>query len=461
MYSETITAISTAMGEGAIGIVRLSGPEALLISDKIFTSKSGKKLIDVPSHTIHYGFLSDSKTGNVVEEVLVSVLKAPSTFTREDVVEINCHGGIVSINRVLQLVIDNGARLAEPGEFTKRAFVNGRIDLTQAEAVIDLIRAKSDKAMDVALRQLEGSLSVKIRKLRESLLEALAQVEVNIDYPEYDDVEEMTHAALLEKGTEVKEEIIRILRSANQGKVLREGVSTAIIGRPNVGKSSLMNVLAREEKAIVTEIAGTTRDVIEEYVSILGIPLKLVDTAGIRETDDVVEKIGVEKSKVTLEKSELVIVLFDGSSELTAEDIKILEMTSHKNPIVVVNKADLEQNIDVNVLLNYVSEEKIVKISAKEDTGIELLEDLIRDMFAREEVSAQDQTYISNVRHISLLKDALAYIESGLEAVEAGIPVDLVQIDFTNAWECLGEIIGENVHEGLIDQLFSKFCLGK
>lgn len=461
MNIETIAAISTAMGEGAIGIVRLSGPEALAISDKVFASRSGKKLCNVNTHTIHYGFLNDPLTGVAVEEVLVSVLKAPNTFTREDVVEINCHGGIVSINRVLQLVLDNGARLAEPGEFTKRAFINGRIDLTQAEAIIDLIRAKSDKAMDVALRQLEGSLSVKIRSLRELLLEALAQVEVNIDYPEYDDVEEMTHQALFEKGTEVKDELIRILRSANQGKVLREGVSTAIIGRPNVGKSSLMNVLAREEKAIVTEIAGTTRDVIEEYVTILGIPLKLVDTAGIRETDDIVEKIGVEKSRETLEKSDLVLVLLDGSRALVDEDIEILKMASDKNPVVVINKSDLEQKIDENILSDFVSFNRIVRISALEDKGIEALEDVIKEMFESEEVATQDQTYVSNVRHITLLKQSLAFIESGLEAIEMGVPVDLVQIDFTNAWELLGEIIGENVHEGLIDQLFSKFCLGK
>ena len=323
MEFDTIAAISTPMGEGAIAIVRLSGDEAVAIADKIFRSPNNKQLIKVPTHTIHYGHLVDPKTDEIVEEVMVSLMRGPKTFTREDVVEINCHGGIVSVNRVLQLVLRSGARLAEPGEFTKRAFLNGRIDLSQAEAVMDLIRAKTDRAMNVALGQMDGKLSRLIAALRQALLETLAQVEVNIDYPEYDDVEEMTIPVLLEKCGWVREEIIKLLQTSSQGKILREGLSTVILGRPNVGKSSLLNSLVQENKAIVTDVAGTTRDIIEEYVNVRGVPLRLVDTAGIRETEDIVERIGVERSREALKGADLILLVLNYGEELSPEDERL------------------------------------------------------------------------------------------------------------------------------------------
>lgn len=458
---DTIAAISTPLGEGAIGIVRLSGPEALTISDKIFKSPSGKKLSEVNSHTIHYGHIVDPETNETIEEVMVSVMKGPKTFTREDVVEINCHGGILSVNRVLQLVITNGARLAEPGEFTKRAFINGRIDLSQAEAVMDLIRAKTDRAADVALGQLEGRLSKLIKRLRQEILEVLAQVEVNIDYPEYDDVEEMTNKVFKEKALYVKKEIEKLIQTARQGKILREGLQTVIIGRPNVGKSSLLNSLVQENKAIVTDIPGTTRDVIEEYVNVRGVPLKLVDTAGIRETEDIVERIGVERSRKVLQEADLILFLLNYNEELSEEDRKLFETIEGMDAIIVINKTDLEQRIDLDEVKKLSGERKIIHLSVKEEKGIEELEETISELYMTGEIESDDFTYVSNARHVALLKQALQSITDALNALENDMPVDLVQIDMTKAWELLGEIIGESIHDELINQLFSQFCLGK
>jgi tRNA modification GTPase len=461
MDIDTIAAISTPLGEGAIAIVRLSGPDAISIADRVFHSPNGKKLADVPTHTIHYGHLHDPQTGNVVEEVMVSVMRAPKTFTREDVVEINCHGGLVSVNRVLQLVLNSGARMAEPGEFTKRAFLNGRIDLSQAEAVMDLIRAKTDKAMNVALNQMEGRLSKLIRKLRQEILEVLAQVEVNIDYPEYDDVEEMTHEMLLKKSLYVKQEIEKLLRTSQQGKILREGLSTVIIGRPNVGKSSLLNALVHENKAIVTNIPGTTRDVIEEYVNVRGVPLRLVDTAGIRETEDIVERIGVERSRQVLKEADLILLVLNYSEELTAEDEKLFEAAKGMDVIVIVNKTDLPQKINMEQVQKLANNYKIVTTSLLEEQGIDELEEAIASLFFEGSIESQDATYVSNSRHIALLNQALKAINDAIAGVEASMPVDIVQIDLTRTWELLGEIIGDSVHESLINQLFSQFCLGK
>lgn len=458
---DTIAAISTPMGEGAIGIVRLSGPDALSISDKVFKSPSGKKLTEVDSHTINYGHIVDPQSNETIEEVMVSVMKAPKTFTREDVVEINCHGGILSVNRVLQLVITNGARLAEPGEFTKRAFLNGRIDLSQAEAVMDLIRAKTDRAADVAIGQLEGRLSKLIQRLRQEILEVLAQVEVNIDYPEYDDVEEMTNKMFKQKALYVKKEIEKLLQTAQQGKILREGLQTVIIGRPNVGKSSLLNSFVQENKAIVTDIPGTTRDVIEEYVNVRGVPLKLVDTAGIRETEDIVERIGVERSRKVLQEADLILFLLNNNEELADEDRKLFETIQGMDAIIVINKTDLEQRIDIEEVKKLAGDRKIIHVSVKEEKGIEELEETISQMYMTGEIESDDFTYVSNARHVALLNQALQSINDALNALENEMPVDLVQIDMTKAWDLLGEIIGESIHDELINQLFSQFCLGK
>ncbi|HEJ0604133.1 TPA: tRNA uridine-5-carboxymethylaminomethyl(34) synthesis GTPase MnmE [Staphylococcus aureus] len=459
MDLDTITSISTPMGEGAIGIVRLSGPQAVEIADKLY---KGKHLLnDVPSHTINYGHIIDPESKEVVEEVMVSVLRAPKTFTREDIIEINCHGGILTINRVLELTMTYGARMAEPGEFTKRAFLNGRIDLSQAEAVMDFIRSKTDRASKVAMNQIEGRLSDLIKKQRQSILEILAQVEVNIDYPEYDDVEDATTEFLLEQSKEIKQEINRLLDTGAQGKIMREGLSTVIVGKPNVGKSSMLNNLIQDNKAIVTEVAGTTRDVLEEYVNVRGVPLRLVDTAGIRETEDIVEKIGVERSRKALSQADLILFVLNNNEALTQEDYTLYEVVKNEDVIVIVNKMDLEQNIDINEVKDMIGDTPLIQTSMLKQEGIDELEIKIRDLFFGGEVQNQDMTYVSNSRHISLLKQARQTIQDAIDAAESGVPMDMVQIDLTRTWEILGEIIGETASDELIDQLFSQFCLGK
>ncbi|HGN5329741.1 TPA: tRNA uridine-5-carboxymethylaminomethyl(34) synthesis GTPase MnmE, partial [Streptococcus pyogenes] len=433
---DTITAISTPLGEGAIGIVRLSGTDALAIAQSVF---KGKNLEQVASHTINYGHIIDPNTGTIVDEVMVSVMLAPKTFTRENVVEINTHGGIAVTNEILQLLIRQGARMAEPGEFTKRAFLNGRVDLTQAEAVMDIIRAKTDKAMTIAVKQLDGSLSQLINDTRQEILNTLAQVEVNIDYPEYDDVEEMTTALLREKTQEFQSLLENLLRTAKRGKILREGLSTAIIGRPNVGKSSLLNNLLREDKAIVTDIAGTTRDVIEEYVNIKGVPLKLVDTAGIRETDDLVEQIGVERSKKALQEADLVLLVLNASEKLTDQDRALLNLSQDSNRIILLNKTDLEQKIELEQL-----PADLIPISVLTNQNINLIEDRINQLFFDNAgLVEQDATYLSNARHISLIEKAVQSLEAVNDGLALGMPVDLLQVDLTRTWEILGEITGD------------------
>ena len=457
---DTIAAISTAPGEGAIGIVRISGDLAISIASSIYQCGT-KQLEEQKTHTIHYGHIVDPKSGEVYDEVMVSVLRAPKTFTREDIVEINCHGGIVAINRVLQLVLRMGARLAEPGEFTKRAFLNGRIDLSQAEAVMDLIRAKTDKSMQLAMRQLDGQLSHLIQNLRQEILNTLAQVEVNIDYPEYDDVEEMTLQLLREKTQQVLQGIRALLSTASQGKILRDGLKTAIVGRPNVGKSSLLNVLLREEKAIVTDIAGTTRDTIEEYVNVRGVPLQLIDTAGIRETDDIVEKIGVERSRKALKEADFVLLLLNQSETLQEEDIRLLETTKGMKRIILFNKTDLPSKLSTEDIAPYANEEEIVTTSMLNKEGIDQLEEKIAGYFFQGQMNERDATYLSNTRHIALLEKAEQALVEVQNGIEMEMPVDLIQIDFTRAWDLLGEITGDSVQDELLTQLFSQFCLGK
>ena len=455
---DTIAAISTPPGEGAISIVRMSGEEAVSIAQKVF---SGKDLTQAKSHTINYGHIVDPKTHEEIDEVMVSLMLAPKTFTREDVVEINCHGGIVATNRILQLLLVNGARLAEPGEFTKRAFLHGRIDLTQAESVRDLIRAKTDRSMKIALNQLDGNLSHLIDSLRKDILDVLAQVEVNIDYPEYDDVEEMTTKLLKEKAIEIKQRIEQLLKTASQGKIMREGLATALVGRPNVGKSSLLNHLLHEDKAIVTDVAGTTRDVIEEYVNVSGVPLKLIDTAGIRETDDKVEKIGVERSKKAIEQSDLVLLVLNAAESLTKEDLELIRLTNDKKRIIILNKTDLEEKLDRKELAKISENAPVYATSILKNEGVEALEEAISKLFFNGIENSQSTVMVTNARHIALLKKAQNSLDSVLEGISSGMPVDLVQIDMTEAWNLLGEITGESYEDELLDQLFSQFCLGK
>lgn len=455
---DTIAAISTPPGEGAISIVRMSGEEAVSIAQKVF---SGKDLTQAKSHTINYGHIVDPKTHEEIDEVMVSLMLAPKTFTREDVVEINCHGGIVATNRILQLLLVNGARLAEPGEFTKRAFLHGRIDLTQAESVMDLIRAKTDRSMKIALNQLDGNLSHLIDSLRKDILDVLAQVEVNIDYPEYDDVEEMTTKLLKEKAIEIKQRIEQLLKTASQGKIMREGLATALVGRPNVGKSSLLNHLLHEDKAIVTDVAGTTRDVIEEYVNVSCVPLKLIDTAGIRETDDKVEKIGVERSKKAIEQSDLVLLVLNAAESLTKEDLELIRLTNDKKRIIILNKTDLEEKLDRKELAKISGNAPVYATSILKNEGVEALEEAISKLFFNGIENSQSTVMVTNARHIALLKKAQNSLDSVLEGISSGMPVDLVQIDMTEAWNLLGEITGESYEDELLDQLFSQFCLGK
>ena len=451
---DTIAAISTPLGEGAIGIVRLSGTDSFAIAQKIF---KGKDLTGVASHTPNYGHIVDPDKNEILDEVMVGAMRSPKTFTREDIIEINTHGGIAVTNEILQLVIREGARLAEPGEFTKRAFLNGRVDLTQAEAVMDIIRAKTDKAMNIAVKQLDGSLSELINNTRQEILNTLAQVEVNIDYPEYDDVEEATTEIIREKTREFEALLTNLLKTARRGKILREGISTAIIGRPNVGKSSLLNNLLREEKAIVTDIEGTTRDVIEEYVNINGVPLKLVDTAGIRETEDIVEQIGVERSKKALKEADLVLLVLNASEPLTDQDRQLLEISQDSNRIILLNKVDLPEKIEIDQL-----PEDHIKISVLKNQNIDQIEDRINALFFENAgLVEQDATYLSNARHISLIEKAVESLQAVNEGLALGMPVDLLQVDLTGTWEILGEITGDAAPDELITQLFSQFCLGK
>ncbi|WP_130805442.1 tRNA uridine-5-carboxymethylaminomethyl(34) synthesis GTPase MnmE [Senegalia massiliensis] len=461
MDIDTIAAIATAPGEAGIGIVRLSGREAVNIADKIFRGKKDISLKNRETRKLHYGHIIDPENDKIIDEVLIVYMKAPYTYTTEDVVEINCHGGIISVRRILEIVLNNGARIAEEGEFTKRAFMNGRIDLTQAEAVMDLISAKTDSSFDVSLNQLEGALSKEVRVLRESVLKMLAQIEATIDFPDEDDVEEMAYEKMQEEGEFIFKTIEGLLSTAYSGKIIKEGLKTIILGKPNVGKSSLMNAILRENRAIVTEIPGTTRDIIEEYVNLNGIPLRIVDTAGIRETEDIVEKIGVDRAKELVDKGDLAIVVFDASEELSDEDKNIIELVKNKKSIILLNKTDLEIKTSIETLKDHLPNKTILNTSMLKGEGLEKLEKTIKDMFFKGDVKINDSIIINNVRHKDLLLKAKKNIEEALQSIEMNMPIDCIEVDVKECYDNLGEINGDTVGEDIIDRIFSDFCIGK
>ena len=449
---DTITAISTTLGVGAISIIRVSGKESINIVNQIF---KGKDLSKVSSHTIHYGHIIDKD--QIIDEVLVTIMKAPKTFTTEDIVEINAHGGIITTNRILELLLKNGCRLAEPGEFTKRAFLNGRIDLVEAESIMDLISAKTENARKMALAGVDGKLSSLIHNLRDKIIELLANIEVNIDYPEYEDIEEMTIEELDKSMNDIEKELQTILQNSKDGKLIKDGINTSIIGRPNVGKSSILNRLLNENKAIVTDIEGTTRDVVEGKIVIDGMLLNILDTAGIRDTENIVEQIGVQKSLELLENSDLVLVVLNNNELLSKQDYQILEKVRDKNHIIIINKKDLEQKIDLKELENY----DYIMISALNDDGILLIKDKIRELFHLEKFENKDLTYLTNARAISIVEKALDSLEEVKNGIKQNMPIDIVEIDLKNLWNLLGKITGDTYQDELIDQLFSQFCLGK
>ena len=455
---DTIAAIATAPGEGGIGIIRISGERALSVAESIFKSVTGKLIKEYNTRTLIYGTVMDGE--QIIDEALVAYMKGPKSYTGEDVIEINCHGGFISVKKILELILSKEVRLADAGEFTKRAFLNGRIDLSQAEAIIDVIKAKTDKAHEVAQSQLEGSLSKKIRELRFKVTEVLAHLEVSIDFAE-EDVEEITYKTLRENAEELRTEIKKLYDTAESGKILRDGLKTVIIGKPNVGESSLLNSILGENRAIVTDIAGTTRDVIEEFVNIKGIPLKIVDTAGIRETEDVVEKIGVEKSKESYSTADLVIMVLDSSRPLSEEDREILQTLENKKAIVLLNKTDLPQQIQLDELSKYVDCSSIIKISALQHKGIEELQDKIEAMVYKGSVKNSSSLMVTNSRHKDALLKAYESINDAIIAIDQNMPYDFIEVDFKNIWDYLGYINGDTVKEDLLDTIFANFCIGK
>lgn len=449
--NDTICSISTALGVGAISIIRVSGDEAIDIVNKIFDKDLTKK----ESHTINYGHIVYN--GEIIDEVMVSIMKSPKTFTKEDIVEINSHGGVAVTNKVLEILLLEGARLAEPGEFTKRAFLNGRIDLVEAESIMDLIESKTETSRKLAISGMEGKVSKLVKNIIDNLVKVNANIEVNIDYPEYEDIEIVTKEKIEEMSKYINKELTKLLNESENGKLIKDGINTLILGRPNVGKSSILNKLIEEDKAIVTSVAGTTRDIVEGQIRVNGILLNIIDTAGVRETEDIVEKIGVEKSLSLVNDADLIILVFNNNEKLTDEDKKLLEYTKEKKRIIVINKIDLENNLDISNLKN----ERIVKISALKDSGIESLKNEINDMFNLEEINLGDFTYLSNSRQISLVKKAVEISKNLEDALNNDVPIDLLEIDIKEICEILGEIIGESYDDKLIDTLFSNFCLGK
>lgn len=458
MKTDTIAAIATAMSNSGIGIVRISGDEALEVADRIFVSKKGnKKVSEMASHTIHYGYVKDGE--DIVDEVMLLIMKAPNSYTTEDTIEIDCHGGVLVMQKILETVLKYGARAAEPGEFTKRAFLNGRIDLSQAESVIDIINAKNDFALQSSVSQLRGSVLEKIKDLRVAIIHEIAFIESALDDPEHVDIESYPQKLLITVNSLWKT-VDKMLESADNGRVLREGINTVIVGKPNAGKSSLLNTLVGQERAIVTDIAGTTRDILEEQIRLRGISLNVIDTAGIRDTDDVVEQIGVNKSREYVEKADLVIYVVDSSTPLDENDEEIIASIQDKNAIILLNKSDLHQ-VTTKEMLKEKIDRKTIEISAKEQTGIEELETAIQEMFFHGKISFNDEVYITNVRHKNALEETAKSLQMVINSIENGMPEDFFSIDLMNAYEELGSIIGESVGEDLVNEIFSKFCMGK
>lgn len=454
----TIAAISTAMSESGIGIIRVSGPEAVEIVSRIYRSKGGKKDINkVPTHTIHYGYIYDGE--ELIDEVLVMVMRAPRTFTGEDTVEIDCHGGVYAMKRVLETVLKNGGKTASPGEFTKRAFLNGKMDLSQAEAVMDVIQAKNEYALKSSMEQLKGSVQKAIKDIRKDLIYHIAYIESALDDPEHISLEGYAQE-LLEIVEKAQEEIAHLLKTASDGKIIKEGIRTVILGKPNAGKSSLLNVLVGENRAIVTDIEGTTRDILEEYINLHGISLRMIDTAGIRETEDVVEKIGVNRARDMAKEADLILYVVDSSRPLDENDEEIISMLDSRKAIVLYNKTDLESKVDMEALKERVNR-PVISVSAKEETGIRELEKEIKNMFFSGEISFNDEVYITNARHKEALMEAAESLNLVKNSIEMDMPEDFFSIDLMNAYESLGRIIGESVGEDLVNEIFSKFCMGK
>ena len=454
----TIAAISTAMSASGIGIVRISGENAMDVISRIYRSKGGKKKIkEVPSHTIHYGYIYNGE--ELVDEVLVMIMRAPRTFTGEDTVEIDCHGGVYAMKRVLETVLKNGAEIAGPGEFTNRAFLNGRLDLSQAEAVMDVIQAKNDYALKSSMEQLRGSVQKAIRDIREKLIYHIAYIESALDDPEHISLDGYPQE-LLEVVDKEQQEVKRLLKSSSDGKIIQEGIQTVILGKPNAGKSSLLNLLLGENRAIVTDIAGTTRDILEEYITLHGITLKITDTAGIRETEDIVEKIGVDKAREMAQKADLILYVVDSSVPLDENDEEIMSMLGGKKAIILYNKTDLTPVIPLEELREKTGH-PVIPISAKEETGIMELEDKVKEMFFGGELSFNDEVYITNARHKAALEEADKSLDLVRNSIEMGMPEDFFSIDLMNAYENLGKILGESVGEDLVNEIFSKFCMGK
>lgn len=459
LTDDTIAAISTALGEGGIGIVRISGDKSMNILKKVFKSAKGKDVSKLNSYSMMHGYIIDPKTYEKIDEVIVSYMKKPNTYTREDVVEVNCHGGMIAVRRVLQLILDNGARLAEPGEFTKRAFLNGRIDLSQAEAVMDLIRAKTDESMKIALEQSEGKLSKQVEKINNRILDILAHIEAEVEFSE-ENIDEVVNEKVIKDCEEVKDQMEDLLKNADKGKILREGLNVIIIGKPNVGKSSLLNALLEEKRAIVTDVPGTTRDTIEEYINIDGIPVKLIDTAGIREARNEVEKIGVERTKECIDKADLILFMIDGNGEIDDEDMKIIEMVKNRNVIVIINKQDLPMNVDIEFIKKTFYNKSVLYVSVKTNEGISSIKEEIANFVYKGKVSVKD-VYVTNVRHKKALNDAIESIENGITTIKNGYPIDMASIEIRDSYLKLGEITGKTVSEDIIDRIFTNFCIGK